>query len=100
MTLTLTLTYVVKDISLHNFSLYMLPPIGLSFRDIHINILFFIRNQIHMYIRVTLIFNLRFLLLSPPNMVPFHKKKVPEKDYCNRTTGKGADHALKFRIHQ
>ena len=36
------------------------------------------------------IFNLRCLLLSTPNMVAFHKKIVPEKDYL----------ALKFRIHQ
>ena len=33
-------------------------------------------------------------------MVPFHEKIVPEKDYCNRATGKGADQALNFRIHQ
>ena len=50
--------------------------------------------------RVARIFNLRFILLSLPNMVPFHKKIIPENDYCNRTTGKGADLALKFRIHQ
>ena len=49
--------------------------------------------------RVALIFNMRFLLLSPPNMVPFHKEIVPGKDYCNQTTGKGADQASKgFRI--
>ena len=51
-------------------------------------------------IRVALIFNLRFLFLTPPNTVPFHKKILLEKDYCNRTTGKGADQALKFRIRQ
>ena len=33
-------------------------------------------------------------------MVPFHKKIVHEKYYCNRTTGKGADQDLEFRIHQ
>ena len=31
-------------------------------------------------------------------MVVFHKKIVPEKDYCNRTTGKGADRIIN-RIH-
>ena len=56
--------------------------------------------DIDISIWVALIFNLRFLFLSPPpNMVPFDKKIVSEKDYCNRTTGKGADQALKFRIH-
>ena len=49
---------------------------------------------------MALIFNLRFILLSPPNMVPFHKKIVPEKDYCNRTTGKSADQVLKLRIRR
>ena len=28
------------------------------------------------------------------------RKKIPVNDYCNRTTEKGADQALKFRIHQ
>ena len=53
-----------------------------------------------MRLRVALIFNLRFLLPLHPNMVPFYKKIVPWKDYCNRTTGKSADQALQFRIHQ
>ena len=49
---------------------------------------------------VDLIFNVRFLLLSFTYMVPFHKRIGPEKDYCNRTTEKGAAQALKFRIHK
>ena len=30
---------------------------------------------------------LHISLLSPPEMVPLHKKIIPEKVYCNRTPG-------------
>ena len=33
-------------------------------------------------------------------MIPFYKQIVPEKYNCNQTTGKGADQALNFTVHQ
>ena len=41
--------YVVWGMILNNFFLYLhAPPFGFSFRDIHRNILVFIRNQVHL----------------------------------------------------
>ena len=51
------------------------------------------------YSGVALIFNLPFISLSLPSMILLHKNIVSEKDYCNGSTGKGADQVLKFRIH-
>ena len=51
----------------------------------------------------SLLYTSRFFfvsLLSPHSMVSFHKKIIPEQVDYNRTTGKGADQALKFIIHQ
>jgi len=39
--ISMTLKYVVGSMILNNFSLYMLPPLGLSFRDIYKNGLWF-----------------------------------------------------------
>ena len=57
------------------------------------------------HIRVALIYACRnfffvFLLSHPLERCHLIKKIVSDKVYCNRTTGKGADEALKFRIHQ
>ena len=53
--------------------------------------------------RMALIYTSRIFfctLLSLPRTVPFVTKIVSEKVYCNQTTGKDADQALNFRIHQ